>query len=393
MEETIVDDLLGLEYMFDNVAIHRKELQQSAKESTIPIKDRMRFAELKLMRLLVEAGDENTCKTILNQVRQALQYCSQRILSNPILATGTSLNIEKSHKHGQELLQFQAYIEDRYGHLLESSDIVAPLIVVNRIRLYRAQLREIAQNIDSAAAYTAWKSLLAYFSFDGKQLFKIRYYQIWERDAFLERLSVINAIPISLKYFSRIDASLILLDYAESPYRATMLNQLNALSKHNTFSEQLVWLVDDLSQMDIVSNATLIESRDEGSNVFLRSVKQLFKRTKKTSFGLATKNELSNQTSSTDKIGEKKQNPPYKILCNLSADQLALILRSVDDTRLLTAKSLSMVFSSVVPYLSTPARKNLSANSLRSKSYDPEESDREKVITVLQKMIASIKGY
>jgi len=82
-----------------------------------------------------------------------------------------------------------------------------------------------------------------------------------------------------------------------------------------------------------------------------------------------------------------------KVLCMLSVDQTALILRAADETRLLKAKSMNQVFRTVVPYLSTPNREELSYGSLRSKSYHPEEKDKQQAIAALQKMIQKIKDY
>lgn len=82
-----------------------------------------------------------------------------------------------------------------------------------------------------------------------------------------------------------------------------------------------------------------------------------------------------------------------KIQCTLSSDQMGLILRATDETRILQAKSMSQIFKTIVPYLSTPFKRNLSYQSVRSKSYNPEEKDKEFVIKTLEKIIKHIKEY
>ncbi|WP_294958324.1 hypothetical protein [uncultured Flavobacterium sp.] len=82
-----------------------------------------------------------------------------------------------------------------------------------------------------------------------------------------------------------------------------------------------------------------------------------------------------------------------KIQCTLSSDQMGLILRATDETRILKAKSMTQVFKTIVPYLSTPFKSNLSYHSVRSKSYNPEEKDKEFVIKTLEKIIKHIKEY
>ncbi|WP_268224959.1 hypothetical protein [Sinomicrobium oceani] len=82
-----------------------------------------------------------------------------------------------------------------------------------------------------------------------------------------------------------------------------------------------------------------------------------------------------------------------KIVCNLSTDQTALVLRAADELRILQAKSMRHVFKTIVPHLSTPHKKDLSYDSLRVKAYTPEEKDKEVAIAQLQRMIKKIEEY
>lgn len=82
-----------------------------------------------------------------------------------------------------------------------------------------------------------------------------------------------------------------------------------------------------------------------------------------------------------------------KIMCLLSADQIGMILHSLDALRIVQAKSMSAVFEGIVPSLSTANKKQLSWKSMRSKSYVFEENDRKVVIGVLQSMIEFVEEY
>lgn len=90
---------------------------------------------------------------------------------------------------------------------------------------------------------------------------------------------------------------------------------------------------------------------------------------------------------------EKDELIQNKIECILSSDQIALILRASDESRILRAKSMSQVFKTIVPYLSTPFKKDLSYQSVRSKSYNAEERDKEIAIEILEKIINKIQSY
>lgn len=83
----------------------------------------------------------------------------------------------------------------------------------------------------------------------------------------------------------------------------------------------------------------------------------------------------------------------HKLICNLSADQVGIILKAADDTKLVSASSISMVYKTLIPYLSTTYKTDLSWNSVRSNSYHPEQADKDIVIAALEKLIHTIRAY
>ncbi|MDE3183108.1 MAG: hypothetical protein KGM16_06785 [Bacteroidota bacterium] len=89
----------------------------------------------------------------------------------------------------------------------------------------------------------------------------------------------------------------------------------------------------------------------------------------------------------------KKEKIKEKLQSKLSVDQMALILRAADDRRIIIAKSLSSVFKTIAPYLSTPQKQDISFDSMRSKSYSAEIRDKEIAIQTLQELIDRIKDY
>jgi len=81
----------------------------------------------------------------------------------------------------------------------------------------------------------------------------------------------------------------------------------------------------------------------------------------------------------------------FKIICDLSIDQMGIILKAADDIKLIVSRSLSQVFKSIVPYLSTTNKAELSWDSMRSNSYHPEERDKDAAIAALEKLIRKIR--
>ena len=82
-----------------------------------------------------------------------------------------------------------------------------------------------------------------------------------------------------------------------------------------------------------------------------------------------------------------------KLLCKLSADQIGVILKAADDTKIVLASSLSVVFRSIVPFLSTDKSKNLSWDSMRKRTYHIEQIDKDVAIATLEKLILQIREY
>jgi hypothetical protein len=83
----------------------------------------------------------------------------------------------------------------------------------------------------------------------------------------------------------------------------------------------------------------------------------------------------------------------FKILCFLSIDQIALFFRALDTLHIIEAKSLNAIFRNIVPYIATANRENISSESMRSKAYQFEESDKKELIRVLEAVIRWISNH
>jgi hypothetical protein len=82
-----------------------------------------------------------------------------------------------------------------------------------------------------------------------------------------------------------------------------------------------------------------------------------------------------------------------RIRWSLSSDQIALVIRAADDTRLIAAKSMNAVFKKLIPHISSLQKEVLSPTAVRSRAYNAEQTDKEVVIKLLKKMITHIEGY
>ncbi|PWK68298.1 hypothetical protein LX99_04823 [Mucilaginibacter oryzae] len=83
----------------------------------------------------------------------------------------------------------------------------------------------------------------------------------------------------------------------------------------------------------------------------------------------------------------------YKVLCRLSVDQIAIILKAADDIKLVISRSFSQVLKSIVPFLSTERFLDFSWKSARSSTYKMEGTDKQIAIQVLEALISKIREY
>jgi hypothetical protein len=83
----------------------------------------------------------------------------------------------------------------------------------------------------------------------------------------------------------------------------------------------------------------------------------------------------------------------YKVLCRLSVDQIAIILKAADDIKLVVTRSFSQVLKSIVPFLSTERFKDVSWKSARSSTYKMEDGDKTIAIETLEALISKIREY
>ncbi|NIJ52210.1 hypothetical protein [Dyadobacter arcticus] len=99
--------------------------------------------------------------------------------------------------------------------------------------------------------------------------------------------------------------------------------------------------------------------------------------------------DLGEQTQKASKKYERKTSD--KVLCNLTVDQLSIFFKAADLSNIISARSLSAIFQSVAPYLSTPHRTDISHSSLRVKSYSVEERDKSLLIDIMTRLTEQIR--
>ena len=218
----------------------------------------------------------------------------------------------------------------------------------------------------------------------------ITYRKILYHKALLKQLEAITDIQEQTGLFSGIDELLIEMNFNNHHYISYLIDQIQEfIASQESLIDKLSALLHyykELSQLPSNKKMSFDPERqnikDALENWIIQEIVYLEK-----------KLELALKTNSGDLKPLHNRGLNDKMECDLSADQIALILRATDEARVVKARSMNYFFKMIVPHLSTPFKKELSYHSVRSKSYAPEDRDKEKAIQTLERLIKKIKSY
>jgi hypothetical protein len=292
-----------------------------------------------------------------------------------------------------ELLSF---VESRFSGYLsldERVPITYLIVCRNELGLRLEQLRsKIFTNEDNRKGL---EIALVFFDkiLKSEHGYKITYRQICYQKELLKKLIAFKVTTNSSIIYSSLDELLIELNFNSVTYINYIVSRIvkninNYLTKAEKLSKLLLYF-KEFNQLYSNEKIMLEPSQQNIKGVlhnwFTHEISYFKKEIKYSA-------DLQNGTTAKqfDTIVTQVEN---KIECILSTDQMGLILRATDESRVLKARSMSQVFKSIVPHLSTPFKKDLSYQSVRSKSYNAEERDKEIAIQTLEKIIKKIKTY
>jgi len=221
--------------------------------------------------------------------------------------------------------------------------------------------------------------------------YKCTYRQLLYQKELLRRIEEFDLSKESVILFTSFDEMLIELNFNSPSYIHSITErvniQLKIKSNLNDKINELLYFFKEVSQF----HSTEKVSFDPFQKNIKESISNWFRHEIDYMQGqIKLSGDCTTVIPAPDEKGELKQN---KIECILSSDQIGLILRASDESRIIRAKSMSQVFKTIIPHLSTPFKKDLSYQSVRSKSYNPEERDKEIAIEILEKIITKIQSY
>ena len=187
-------------------------------------------------------------------------------------------------------------------------------------------------------------------------------------------------------FFSSLEQMLIYINYNDKEFIQHMVDRLAAvLSEPPDVRDQIERALQygkDLNQLPLKPTSSLLSNHPS-------VIDQLGRWLCEEIYFLERRMNMFAISGSRTTLSEKKA----LVECRVPVDQLGIFFRAASDTKLLSTPSQKKLFEQIAPYLSTPRRSTLSADSMRSKSYNPERKDIEGVKNLLMVMYKQLAKY
>lgn len=355
-----------------------------------------------LVNYIFGLTDENHIKLLLKQYHSALVVLLDQVLENnknypdnrPALKSVTNELIVCVN----ELLSFIEVRFSKYMSLDERVPITYHALKKEELKPRLEKLKIIfkEKNVNDELKSIVLNSFYLFID-RPKDTIPVTFQEVAYIYDLLEGIESLNASAKTDHVYSSLDELLIYLNFNSKDYinyfRKSIEDKINSLKSLSEKMDHLLLYFKEFNQMYRKSGVVLHpgenDLKDELVNWFTQEIQYLEKKFHQLLLPLEEKAEKFAQKQADEEEKQEKA----KVLCNLSTDQIALILRAAFELQIFKARSMNVIFKTIVPHLSTPYKENLSYDSMRSKSYVAEERDKEKAIEALEKIIDLINGY
>lgn len=355
--------------------------------------------QLLIKKQVFSLADDRDIENLIRRYHNSLIILiNQTIHNQEKLQKGKKLALKLYTAIIESLDRLVQFVESRFSNFLSPEDLIPPTMAMEKNDGIHSRLKKIKKRL-AAAGQPASISKLVFdrveqFMESSEQGLETTFRSMHYTEELIQGLENIVYEPSPAEGYSTIDKLLIYLNFNSKHYLQKLTKFLSkkvlSASTETTRLEKLHFYFKGFKQLqrkpDLIFNPNYPGLEDLIENWFNQEINYYEK--KLDLAGTIDKPSSVNSAPISEQQSEKE-----KLLCNLSADQIALILRAADEARIVQSKSLTEVFRNVVPFLSTPFKKDLSFNSVRSKSYNAEEPDKQGAIHALRRMIEKIEGY
>lgn len=313
-------------------------------------------------------------------------------LKNPAFDNGEYGNIARTLISCLDELLF--FIETRFGNYLTLEERIPPTyLAVSRNEL-KLKLDRIQKKLTADVADPAFTAIVLdnlYRFIHSKKTESITLREVLYRKELVQKLELLGEGENQTTIYNALNELLVYMNFNSRGYISyftkTIAAKINALQTKAERIDSLHFHYKEFNQMQSHQTMILYPQHQDLKAILGNWFQQEILYLEKTMHLPDMSIREIKKTNSTPLIIQDK------VRVNLSSDQIALVLRACDESRVLEARSMSQIFKKIVPYLSTPSKEDLSYDSVRSKSYAAEGRDKKIIIEILNKIILKINDY
>lgn len=342
-------------------------------------------------------GDEGKVKLLIKQYHSSLTILLDQAMENYIKCPGKIVALkELTHDLVTCIEELIAFIERRFLDYLSPDEHISMAYFLVAIKDLNEKLDKLKVDLkrkkpDNGIIDVILQVLYSFMEYPGN-----------EHACVFKEISYIKELCYELEHlpefknekgvYTSLDQLLVYMNFNSKLYVDNFIHRIT--EKENgceNIAEKVKMLLFNLKEFNqmhrkpgVILNPRYMDLKDVLDNWFRQEILYLKRKSKLP---------IYSDDNSNGGIKQSGGGTKDKVLCRLSTDQLGVILRAADELNILVAKSMSVVFKGIVPFLSTPYRKNLSYDAVRSKSYAAETKDKEIAIETLKTMIDKIREY
>ncbi|MGN6603578.1 MAG: hypothetical protein ACTHK8_14085 [Ginsengibacter sp.] len=342
--------------------------------------------------------DEKKIRLLINQYHSALIILLDQAFENKKKIKDNDSSLKQLFNGVIACLgDLLSFVELRFRIYLEPEERVS-ITYLSRfkeeVKLKTKRLRNELGKTDKEQAANILLNFLDSFSQSDEGRSSATYQQLLYMKELLEELETFNTPYAENEIFTKFDRILIYLNFNSKLYINFLIQKIKRekdslitiKDKINYLQFQFKEFIQLIRKPGTALNPEQTNLTEVLSNWFTEELSYLERKLSSSAIPSKSTSEVNIQKP----LNEKNKS---KILCTFSTDQIAIMLRALDELQVIKARSMSAVFKTIVPHLSTPYKEDLSYDAVRSKSYAAEESDKRIVIATLQDLIEKVKRY
>lgn len=357
------------------------------------IKAEAKRIQKSVTRQLFSMTKQSRKDLLINQYHSTLNHLQNQLLafkhSKALPLDNSSRIIVLLESCLQDIL---SYIESRYYTHLSMDELVSSAHLKVILKKFKKRLQQLSKKLTKSEFNNPVRRLVLrrLFRFVNTDCYPIQitYRDVKYKEALLKGLEELKSDQAHTEIFDSMDRLLIYLNFNSKNYIQLLLakfeTNVRGLQTPAEKFKTLQYYYKAFKQIHPKPRMILNPGYANLETIITGWIKEELSFLKETE-------PLTLQTASSNSVNTTADHS--KVICNLSSDQIALILRAADESRLLQARSMSQVFKSIVPHLSTPNKTELSYNAVRNKTYHVEERDKNIAIERLERMIGKIREF